>query len=70
MARPRTASLDEAEQRRLKLAAYRLGEEQPAAELDISSGTLARAVAGFGVARGTRMLIRVRLAELEGKLAA
>lgn len=40
------------------------GEERAARLIGVSTSTLARAAAGFGLQKGTRLLIRVRLAEL------
>jgi hypothetical protein len=45
------------------------GEDKGARLLGVSTLTFARAAAGFGLQRGTRLLIRVRLAELPQEAA-
>ena len=48
----------------------RTGETDACNVLDVSRHTLARAAAGFPLGRGTRTLIRIRLAEYAFPIAA
>jgi len=57
--------LDDANRAALtRLARLVPSEEKAAALLDISARTYARAMAGLGLRRGTRLLIEVRLRDL------
>jgi hypothetical protein len=70
MAHPTGQPLSEAERGRIEALRAEKGEEHAARILGISKHTFARAAAGFGLLRGTRLLIRTRLAELPDREAA
>jgi hypothetical protein len=61
--------LTEDERAALSRLRNRHGEEKAARLVGVSMSTLARAAAGFGLQKGTRLLIRVRLAELPQEAA-
>ena len=58
---PNSAPLAPSLRAQLQTLVRQVGESRAVAQLDLPRNTLARAIAGFGLREGTRLLIEVRL---------